>query len=241
MLGLEDSGLLELLTRFPANFVFYLVPRSKVRNERPHRMLEHYLKAKAMFRLRSGGTLRTQHTRCSSEALEGWHVHPRYDVYMPTKGHGRKARVFLRHKAGPDAQEACRSCLPYSGEELVADIMLAEKGHQIKVERASREEVYVVDLNRHTSLNKGLLELLKAASMNYLSSFDVDYAVVPWSGRKDGIATLILSLKALGKKVVPVFVDTGLEFKEALEYVDNLACQLGISSLKLKALPSRKL
>jgi len=44
-----------------------------------------------------------------------------------------------------------------------------------------------------------------------------------------------LSLKALGRKVIPVFVDAGLEFKETLEYVDDLACQLGVSLLKLKA------
>jgi len=237
MLGLEDSGLLELSMRFLANFVFYLVPRSKVRNERPHRILQHYLKAKAMFRLNvrwdpenSAYTLLGQ-----GEALEGWHVHPRYDVYMPTKGmveklvssYGIKPTLMLKKLAGHYSL--------YSGKKLVADMTLAEKGFQIKVDVASREEAHVVDLNRHAVLNKGLLELLEAASVNYLSSFDVDYAIVPWSGGKDSTATLILSSKALGKKVVPVFVDTGLEFKETLEYVDDLACQLGISPLKLKA------
>jgi len=51
MFGLENSDVRELSTKFPANYVFYLVPRSKVRDERPHRILQHYLKAKAIFRL----------------------------------------------------------------------------------------------------------------------------------------------------------------------------------------------
>jgi len=166
MLGLEDSGLLELSMRFLANFVFYLVPRSKVRNERPHRILQHYLKAKAMFRLNvrwdpenSAYTLLGQ-----GEALEGWHVHPRYDVYMPTKGmveklvssYGIKPTLMLKKLAGHYSL--------YSGKKLVADMTLAEKGFQIKVDVASREEAHVVDLNRHAVLNKGLLELLSLAS-----------------------------------------------------------------------------
>jgi len=44
-----------------------------------------------------------------------------------------------------------------------------------------------------------------------------------------------LSLKALGRRVIPIFVDAGLEFKETLEYVDDLARQLDVSLLKLKA------
>jgi len=114
-------------------------------------------------------------------------------------------------------------------------MMLAEKGSHVKVNKMSSHEVCIADLDRHASLNKCLLELLETASVNYLLSFDVDYAVVPWSGGKDSTATLIPSLKALGKKVVPVFADTGLEFKETLKYVDDLACQLGISPIKLKA------
>jgi 3'-phosphoadenosine 5'-phosphosulfate sulfotransferase len=51
MFGLESSDTCELSTKFPANYVFYLVPRSKVRNERPHKILQHHLKAKAIFRL----------------------------------------------------------------------------------------------------------------------------------------------------------------------------------------------
>jgi hypothetical protein len=189
MLRLEDSGLFELSTRFLANFVFYLVPRSKVRNERPHRILQHYLKAKAMFKLNvkwdSENSAYTLLGR--GEALEEWHVHPRYDVYMPTKGmveklvssYGVKPTLMLKKLAGHYS--------PYSGKKLVADMTLAEKGSQIKVDGASHEGVHVADLNRHAALNKGLMELLEAASVNYLSSFDVDYAIVPWSGERTAL------------------------------------------------------
>jgi len=44
-----------------------------------------------------------------------------------------------------------------------------------------------------------------------------------------------LSLKTLGRRVIPIFVGAGLEFKETLEYVDDLARQLDVSLLKLKA------
>jgi len=87
VLGLEDSGLLTLSTKFPANFVFYLVPKSKVRNERPHKILQHYLNAKAMFGLNVMWNSRNSaYTPFEQgEELEGWHVNPRYDVYISTK------------------------------------------------------------------------------------------------------------------------------------------------------------
>jgi len=237
MFGLENSDVHELSTRFPANYVFYLVPRSKVRNERPHRILQHYLKAKAIFRLNvkwdSENSVYVLSGR--GENLEGWHVNPRYDVYMPAKGmverlassYGVRPTLVLKKLAGNYSL--------YSGARLIADMALSEKGSYVRVDKKCFEEVCIADLDHHVSLNKGLLELLEATSVGYLSSFDADYAVVPWSGGKDSTATLILSLKALGRKVIPVFIDTGLEFKETLKYVDDLACQLGVSLLRLKA------
>jgi len=237
MLGLEDSNILGLSTKFPANFVFHPVPRSKVRNERPHKILQHYLNSKAKFRLNvkwnPESSAYTLYGR--GEVLEEWRINPRYDVYVPTKGmvdklvpsYGIKPTLMDKKLAGQYSL--------YSGAKLIAEMMLSEKGSHIRVDRRGYEEVQTADLDYHVSLNKDLLELLEAASLNYLSSFDVDYAIVPWSGGKDSTATLILSLKALDKKVVPVFVDTGLEFKETLKYVDDLACQLGISLVKIKA------
>jgi 3'-phosphoadenosine 5'-phosphosulfate sulfotransferase len=140
MLGLEDLGLFELSTKFPANFVFYLVPRSKVRNERPHRILRHYLKAKAMFRLNvRWDSENSMYTLLGQgEILEGWRVHPRYDVYMPTKGMVEKLASSYSIRPTLMLKKLAGHYSLYSGEKIVANMMLAEKGYQIKVERASQ-------------------------------------------------------------------------------------------------------
>ena len=52
LLGLEDKEALSLAESYPWNFAFHLVPKSRVRNERPRRLLRHYLEAKAELRLR---------------------------------------------------------------------------------------------------------------------------------------------------------------------------------------------
>ena len=110
MLGLKDSGLLALSTKLPANFVFYLVLKSKVRNERPHKILQHYLNAKAMLRpnVKWDSRNSTYTLFGQGEGLEGWRVNPRYDVYIPTKSmveklkssYGVRPTLMLKKLAG---------------------------------------------------------------------------------------------------------------------------------------------
>jgi phosphoadenosine phosphosulfate reductase len=58
--------------------------------------------------------------------------------------------------------------------------------------------------------------------------------IVAFSGGKDSLATLILTLKALGKDVDVVFIDTGLEFEETLKNVEEVEKHYGIKIIKLK-------
>jgi len=114
-----------------------------------------------------------------SENLEGWHVNPRYDVYMPTKGMVERLASSYDIKPTPVLKKLAGNYSLYSGARLIADMALSEKGSYVRVDKRSSEEVYIADLDHHVSLNKDLLELLEAASVGYLSSFDADYAVVP--------------------------------------------------------------
>jgi len=68
---------------------------------------------------------------------------------------------------------------PCSGARLIAGMALSEKGSYVRVDKRSSEEVYIAYLDHHVSLSKDLLEILKATSVDYLSSLNADDAVVP--------------------------------------------------------------
>jgi len=238
MLGLEDKDALKLDGEYPSNFVFHLIPKSKVRNERPHQILRHYLKAKAEFRMRiKWSSQYSAYTLLKAgEDLEDWITNPRFDVYMPSMEMALKLEELCKVRPTLIVKKLGGLHSLYQGARLIADIAFAERGSDIKVERKnSREDIDIASIEEHAELNRAVIEKLEEASLSYLSSFDVDYAVVPWSGGKDSTAALILSLKVFKDKVIPTFIDTGLEFKETLEYVNQLASRLGITPLKLKA------
>ncbi len=55
-------------------------------------------------------------------------------------------------------------------------------------------------------------------------------AALSFSGGKDSMALLLLSIKALGKENLKViFIDTGIEYPETLEYVRRVAERYGVS------------
>jgi len=53
---------------------------------------------------------------------------------------------------------------------------------------------------------------------------------VAFSGGKDSLATLLLTLKAIGQKIKVLFIDTGIEFPETVRYTLRLLQQLGMEN-----------
>ena len=238
MLGLEDREALKLKRVFPQNFVFYVISKSKVRNERPSQIARHYLQAKASYRMRLSwlSNKRTYTLFDLGDLLDNWMVNPRYDVYMPSPGMAHELERHFKISPSLIVKKLGGLHAMYRGPRLIANIAFADEGLDFKVEAIEpREKIEVSSIEEHAKLNKEVIGFLEEISLSYLSSFEADYVLVPWSGGKDSTTALILALKAFKGKVIPVFIDTGLEFKETYDYVESMAKSLGIEPLKLKA------
>ena len=84
--------------------------------------------------------------------------------------------------------------------------------------------------------NRDILRILEKLSIKLLVREVKGRAIVPVSGGKDSSAALILAVKALGPdRVTAIYVDTGIDFAENLEHVENLASRLGVELLVEKA------
>ena len=87
---------------------------------------------------------------------------------------------------------------------------------------ANREIVGV--LERHT------VEVLRR------TAGEPDVVLVPWSGGKDSTAALLVAIEAFGRdRVRAVYVDTGIDFPENLEYVERVASMLGVDYVVKRA------
>ena len=86
--------------------------------------------------------------------------------------------------------------------------------------------------------NREILAQFENISLKFLEIFKgkVDSVIVPWSGGKDSTASLILALKAFGrKKVTAVYVDTGVDFPQNKEYVEKIAKDLSVKLIETEA------
>ncbi|MEB2835708.1 MAG: phosphoadenosine phosphosulfate reductase family protein [Desulfurococcales archaeon] len=86
--------------------------------------------------------------------------------------------------------------------------------------------------------NRGALEAALRAMADWLAveAGGARLVAVPWSGGKDSTAALVLAVEALGpERVVAVHVDTGLEFPETEEYVEEVASRLGVELVRVHA------
>ena len=85
--------------------------------------------------------------------------------------------------------------------------------------------------------NKGVIEAYEKNAIGFIKNTYEKLkkpVMVAFSGGKDSVATLILTLKALGKDVDVVFIDTGLEFEETLKNVEDVEKHYGIKIITLK-------
>ncbi len=236
MLGRDDERLRVLEKKYPFNYVFYVIPKARPRNERMHKLLEHYLRAKAIFRLSIGWLdEKGSYVIGGGRPLESWEPNPRFDAYLATTGmrelagriFGVKPTLLLKRLEGEHYL--------YSGPRLVAKIKMSYEGLEIPFERLSQAESECLSMEEQALLNREALEKLELGSVDFLRGFDADYVLVPWSGGKDSTAALLLARKAFGAKATPVFVDTGMEFDETLRHVDDVSRLLGVDPVRVRA------
>ncbi len=85
--------------------------------------------------------------------------------------------------------------------------------------------------------NKGILQRYEQDAINFIRNVSNSYdkpKTVAFSGGKDSLVTLLLALKALGTSFWILFVDTGIEFKETVEYTHQVLEELGLSEKLLE-------
>ncbi|QOJ78768.1 phosphoadenosine phosphosulfate reductase family protein [Infirmifilum lucidum] len=236
MLGRDDERLRVLEGKYPFNYVFYVVPKAKPRNEHIHKLLEHYLKAKAVFRLSIGWLdEKRSYAIGGGRPLEGWEPNPRFDAYLATAGmrelagriFGVKPTLVLKRLEGEHYL--------YSGPRVVAKVKMSYEGLGVPFEKLSQAESDCASIEEQALLNREALEKLECGSVDFLKGLDADYVLVPWSGGKDSTAALLLARKAFGAKATPVFVDTGMEFDETLKHVDSVSQLLGVDPVRVRA------
>ena len=124
----------------------------------------------------------------------------------------------------------------YSGASIKARLRIPDMYGRIVVENYDAETIDN-DFNALVEANKNIIkvhEMISRALLEELSSPDIVF--VSFSGGKDSVAALDIVLKCFGKgRVVPIFVDTGLEFPQTIDYVRVVEEHYGIEVVKVYA------
>jgi len=246
LLGREDSSLAEALKRLlPVNASVYVVPRARVRNAKMKTIRRGIEMARAKLRL-SVSWLPEEGVYVlkgeEGEALEGFEVDPAYDIFM---GIGSSFKKHLE-----DLLEAPLCSNPlllrkfggvhlvYCGKYPTAKLVIPDLGCKPMAKLLRSCEQRDVPLSHMLAENKEILAQFENISLKFLKRFEekVDSVIVPWSGGKDSTASLLLALKAFGrKKVTAVYVDTGVDFPQNREYVERLAKELSVKLIEAEA------
>ncbi|MBE6520461.1 MAG: 3'-phosphoadenosine 5'-phosphosulfate sulfotransferase [Thermoplasmata archaeon] len=125
-----------------------------------------------------------------------------------------------------------------TGPEMVA----ADKGMAVKTRWYKQEEREAVGAKARTwdeavEANRAVLEkrIIEATGFirNTIEKHDLP-AIVSFSGGKDSLATLLLTIDA-GFKLPVLFVDTGLEFDETVQHVRDTCARHGLQLIEEKA------
>ena len=246
LLGREDFSLAEALEKFlPVNASVYVVPRARVRNARMKTIRRSIEIARAKLRLSVSwlpkeGVYILRGKR--GEALERFEIDPAYDIFM---GIGSS---FKRHLEDLLKAPICSNPLllrkfggvhlVYCGKYPAAKLVIPDQGCKPIAEQLGSYEQRDVSLSRMLAENREILALFENISLKFLKRFTgkIDSVIVPWSGGKDSTASLILALKAFGrKKVMAVYVDTGVDFPQNREYVEKLAKDLSVKLIEIEA------
>ncbi len=246
MLGREDAEAAEKLRMdAPPNTVVHVVPRARVRNARLDMLAWEFEVARARIRLGSSWCEEKESyvfsPKPSGLSLEAYEYDPVHDQFLVL---GEGSAKLLSRVLGMQAREgmlvvrgAGGEHLVYSGPRVVARLVIPDEGLRVEC-RLLRREARGVSIERLVEANQKVLDMFEHISLRFLKREveKYDNIVVTWSGGKDSTAALLLTLKLLPRnRVTVIHADTGLEFPESLEYVEEVSRKLGITPVEVKA------
>ncbi|RLF24424.1 MAG: phosphoadenosine phosphosulfate reductase [Thermoprotei archaeon] len=239
LLGREDEELMKLDKEYPDNILFKNVGKAKVRNARKRRLYASIERGKARVRTE----IRWYEERKAYRAGKGRGQslcpddNPVYDLYLAMGKHhqeviGKKMGIELNDppliiKKTEGIHEV------FCGEVRLGVLKIPDEG-LVTAKREVDKVEYELDIKEMVKWNceEGPLKIHERISLELLrkvkEDYEYDVVIIPWSGGKDSTATLVLALKVFGQEVVPIFVDTGLEFEDVYHYIDKVAELLGV-------------
>jgi len=252
IVGREDYDKLMLEPNLPWNTYIQPIPRQKVRNARLPMIKNAIERGKA--KIRTTIYWRESYILGKGNGLKlDVENHPAYDPFLLWGVHslamlsnyiGEVGGVaLLVRKMGGEHDV-------YIGPKLVAKLKIPDHGLP-RGERLS-PQYEETSPDALAVANQELLSRMEELSISLIKDVGKDYdtVIVPWSGGRDSTATLLLTLKALGRRVKAIYVDMGLEFNITRRYVEevakNLRVDLEIAKVDLlhhvreKGLPSHR-
>ncbi|MEM0379998.1 MAG: phosphoadenosine phosphosulfate reductase family protein [Desulfurococcaceae archaeon] len=165
--------------------------------------------------------------------LEDYSIHPAYDIFiwrngvetwiLDSKNIVYGSNPLIQKRFGGEH-------LVYSGFRKVAKLIIPDSGFGFKAEQLSNE-VNSNHLINFIETNKAITTYYTIISRKFLESLgEPDHVLISFSGGKDSLVTLDLAIKHYGREMVTaVYVDTGVDFKETIEYVNELSSKLGVN------------
>ncbi len=242
LLGREDKDVYDTLTieasRVP--FVAVILARTKkVRNSTVEMINALITRGRAIIRLATSWTGEAYKlSRVYGYEEVPVPIHPASDsFFIYGRGFQRALRVMGVGGDVPDKAvllavklEAGRHVV-FSGPRELGKVFMYDYGPSPRGEWTGTPPIRVPEsLESVASANADLVETLEEYAVKDLENAPpADTVVVPVSGGKDSAATLVLATKFFGpEKVRAVYVDTGIDFPENREYVEELTANLGV-------------
>jgi len=240
LVGRQDKDLLKLNGTLGINTVVHLVSKEKIRNTRISQLATEFEKARARFRLETrwlnGGYVFGVIGEGKKLPID---TNPAYDVFLE-----KEDVVYKFLKIGSDKCEYLVFVRKFAGEHdifcgdtLIAKVKIPDRGYVETLYRADVKESFV-NLKETVRNNIGILQVMEKISVRLLEKIrdNFDVFIVPWSGGKDSTAALTLAKKALGgRKLYAIYVNTGVDFPQNIEYVEKVSKKLGVKLVVEKA------
>jgi len=223
------------------------IDKAKIRNARISEIYWAIERGKALFRL---------HARWLPDRRAYMHFgnlgnpvkiscKPTYDLYYAIgKEHREMFQEIFRSEIGSNPlvikyDQGVHEV--YQGNVLAMRILIpSEYTDEVRLVGKGEYTPIDTDINACVDLNNAYLEFLEDFAFRIFelacTMTNYDRIIVPWSGGKDSTTSLILALRYFKKDdIVPVFIDTFLDFPQNRSYVDEIAEQLNVDYEYVKA------
>jgi len=225
------------------------IPRSDIRNSPLGELMKYIAIGKSKFRLSIGWSDkdRSYIVKVNEESvIDKDIINPAYDPFLivgegvknleSIVGRSIKSNMLLLIRKLEGIHEV------FVGNKLLAKLRFSDFGYKPKVIELSRnfDEISGIYISVEGTIktNLDILKVYESISVSMIRNLAsaADLVVVPWSGGKDSTTALILAVKAVGRRNVrAIYVDTGVDFKSNIDYVEKVSKLLGIDYIYVRA------